>query len=243
MTAIRLAELPGHRLADAVTSAPLAVLPTGSIEYHGPHGPFGTDLHLAEVLAQQVADNLDALLLPPVPFSHCPPATRRLYWHHRHRRGHVGRLRRGYPRRRLPDGRSRRARAQRSRRQHSSRPDGRRPALGALSRSLSCCWSTGGRRWPRPRWRRLGLFTQDGGHGHGGPLEMSAADAARPGTVDWGAARRPGRDLLARRAHRTRPSTRAGRCPTGRAITGGRRKDRWRRVSSCWKSPWSASPC
>ena len=35
----------------------------------------------------------------------------------------------------------------------------------------------------------MGLFTQDGGHGHGGPLEMSAADAARPGTVDWGAAR------------------------------------------------------
>ena len=33
-----------------------------------------------------------------------------------------------------------------------------------------------------------GLFSQDGGHGHGGPLEMSAADAARPGTVDWGAA-------------------------------------------------------
>ena len=38
MTAIHLAELPGHRLADVMVSTALVVLPTGSIEYHGPHG-------------------------------------------------------------------------------------------------------------------------------------------------------------------------------------------------------------
>lgn len=35
----------------------------------------------------------------------------------------------------------------------------------------------------------LGLFSQVGGHGHGGPLEISAAEAARPGTADLEAAR------------------------------------------------------
>ena len=188
MTAIRLAELPGHRLADAVTSASLAVLPTGSIEYHGPHGPFGTDLHLAEVLAQQVADKLDALLLPPVPFSHCPPATRAYP-------GTID-IAEGTLAAYLEDILSGVYRL------------GARGVLvlNAHDGNIRPVQTAGDRLWERfpdrflllVNWwetlasaemEAMGLFTQDGGHGHGGPLEMSAADAARPGTVDWGAAR------------------------------------------------------
>lgn len=188
MTALRLADLPGHRLPATVNAAPLAILPTGSIEYHGPHGPFGTDLHLAEVLAQRVADNLDALLLPAVPFSHCPPATRvysgtidiaevtlaayledilaGIYRMGAHGvlvlNAHDGNIR---PTQTAGD-----------------RLFERFPDRFLL---LVNWWET----VASAEMEDMGLFTQDGGHGHGGPLEMSAAEAARPGTVDWAAAR------------------------------------------------------
>jgi creatinine amidohydrolase len=41
---------------------------------------------------------------------------------------------------------------------------------------------------PNEQLERLGFYTQNRGHGHGGPLEISAGDAARPGTADWRAA-------------------------------------------------------
>jgi hypothetical protein len=53
-------------------------------------------------------------------------------------------------------------------------------------------------------------FSQNGGHGHGGPLEMAAADAANPGTVDWAAAQDldvtelPGKRIV-RALHEGRP--------------------------------------
>jgi creatinine amidohydrolase len=188
MTAIRLAELPGHRLEAAVRQAPLAILPTGSIEFHGPHGPLGTDLHLAEVLAQRVADDLGALLLPPVAFSHCPLATRpypgtidiaetTLAAYLEDLVAGVYRMGvRGVLVLNAHDGNI-------------------RPAQSAADRLVNRFsdrflllvnwWET----LASAELEVMGLFTQDGGHGHGGPLEMSAAGAARPGTVDWSVAR------------------------------------------------------
>ncbi|WP_338824112.1 creatininase family protein [Neomoorella humiferrea] len=45
----------------------LAIIPTGSVEQHGPHLPCGTDHYAIMVIARRVAAELDGLLLP---FSH-----------------------------------------------------------------------------------------------------------------------------------------------------------------------------
>ncbi|WP_128477710.1 creatininase family protein [Halorussus pelagicus] len=53
--------------ADAFQQAEVAVLPTGSVEQHGPALPLGTDLLAARAVAETVGDHPDALLLPPIP--------------------------------------------------------------------------------------------------------------------------------------------------------------------------------
>jgi len=45
-----------------------AVIPFGSIEQHGPHLPIGTDWVIAQSLGQRLAEELDALLLPAMPY-------------------------------------------------------------------------------------------------------------------------------------------------------------------------------
>lgn len=187
MAATILGRVTGAQIT-GVARAPLAVLPAGSIEYHGPHGPLGTDLHLAEVLAARVADELGALLLPALAYAHCPPATAR----------HAGTINvaeatmaayltdilaglfgmgvRGVLVLNAHDG--------------NSRPlltagdllADRFPDRFILTVNW---WET----LPAAEMEAAEFFSQDGGHGHGGPLEMSAADAASPGSVDWAAAR------------------------------------------------------
>lgn len=53
------------RIASGTT---VAVLPFGALEQHGPHLPLGTDTLMAESVAFEVAEHLDALLLPPVEY-------------------------------------------------------------------------------------------------------------------------------------------------------------------------------
>ncbi len=50
----------------------LVVIPTGSVEQHGPHLPFGTDYYAALIIGQRVAAGLDALLLPFTPLGVTP---------------------------------------------------------------------------------------------------------------------------------------------------------------------------
>lgn len=45
---------------------PIAVLPFGALEAHGPHLPLGTDTATAAELARRLAERLDAVLLPPI---------------------------------------------------------------------------------------------------------------------------------------------------------------------------------
>lgn len=52
--------------ADALGEAEVAVLPTGSVEQHGPALPLGTDLFAAAGVATRV-DRADAIVLPGVP--------------------------------------------------------------------------------------------------------------------------------------------------------------------------------
>jgi len=43
-----------------------AVIPTGSTEQHGPHGPLKTDTLIAEAMAEKAAEETDTLLLPSI---------------------------------------------------------------------------------------------------------------------------------------------------------------------------------
>lgn len=187
MPATYLADLSGSRLHDAVRAAPLAILPLGSVEYHGQHGALGTDLFLADDLARRVGEPLNALLLPAVPFSHCPPATRQytgtitvseetLARYLEDVIGGVFALGiRGLLLLNAHDGNIRPARTA------GDRLAERYPQHFLL---LVSWWEA----LPGATLDQLGFFSQNRGHGHGGPLEIAAADAARPGTVDWQAA-------------------------------------------------------
>ncbi|MBS3791150.1 creatininase family protein [Candidatus Bipolaricaulota bacterium] len=44
----------------------LALIPTGSTEQHGPHGPMATDAIIAESIAEQAAEETETLLLPAI---------------------------------------------------------------------------------------------------------------------------------------------------------------------------------
>lgn len=53
--------------AEAFSAASVAVVPTGSIEQHGPALPLGTDLYAATGVAEHVAEREDVVLAPPIP--------------------------------------------------------------------------------------------------------------------------------------------------------------------------------
>ena len=69
----RLVELSGDAVRSTLTEDSVVILPTGSIEHHGPHLPLNTDALLAETLAaaaveRGVAEGLDLWLLPTLTY-------------------------------------------------------------------------------------------------------------------------------------------------------------------------------
>ena len=59
-----------NEVAVAVQDFPVAVLPLGATEQHGPHMPLGVDIFLAEGISRRVCENTGALLLPAIPFGY-----------------------------------------------------------------------------------------------------------------------------------------------------------------------------
>ena len=55
----------------ALIDPPIAILPLGSFEQHGPHLPLGTDIYIVEALAEGIAERLGAFLLPAQPITTC----------------------------------------------------------------------------------------------------------------------------------------------------------------------------
>ncbi len=72
MTRYRIDDLPSPDVRDVIDATPIAVLPIGSIEQHGPHLPCGTDTFAAELIAEEIADRLDALFVPFGPYGVTP---------------------------------------------------------------------------------------------------------------------------------------------------------------------------
>ncbi|MGH8871359.1 MAG: creatininase family protein [Acidimicrobiia bacterium] len=64
MTSRSIYDLPAPDVVEAIARSPVAVLPFGSVEQHGPHLPCGTDTMAAELVASALADRLEALLVP-----------------------------------------------------------------------------------------------------------------------------------------------------------------------------------
>lgn len=59
-----------NEAAQAVNAFPVAVLPLGATEQHGPHMPLGVDLFLAEEISRRVCEKTGAILLPSIPFGY-----------------------------------------------------------------------------------------------------------------------------------------------------------------------------
>lgn len=72
--ATRIVTVQGRNFPTVVKQGKFAVLPLGSIEYHGPHAPLGTDSILAEGFSNKLTD-MDAVIYPPVFYSACPGKT------------------------------------------------------------------------------------------------------------------------------------------------------------------------
>ncbi|MBO0770721.1 MAG: creatininase family protein [Actinobacteria bacterium] len=68
----RFDELTDPEIAAALARSPRAVLPMGSVEQHGPHLPTGTDFFAATSIALEVAEHIDALVLPLCPLGVTP---------------------------------------------------------------------------------------------------------------------------------------------------------------------------
>ncbi len=67
-----ISDLTSPRVSEQIRRNPVAVLPFGSVEQHGPHLPNGTDTIAAEVVAEAVAEELDALLVSVGPYGITP---------------------------------------------------------------------------------------------------------------------------------------------------------------------------
>jgi creatinine amidohydrolase len=67
-----LARMTSPEAREAMARSRTVVLPIGSIEQHGPHLPNGTDTMAAELVAEEVADRLDAVYAPFSPYGVTP---------------------------------------------------------------------------------------------------------------------------------------------------------------------------
>jgi creatinine amidohydrolase len=173
----------GQDVEAGVLAGRVALLPMGSVEYHGPHGPLGTDTFIARELAERVRARRPALVvLPDLAYTPCPTETRR----------HPGTLG-------IAPGVAAALLEQILRRLFTTGFAGvvvinahvgniapvtfAAEAVGedfpeAFVRLLSW-WET----LPADETHALAGFSENGGHGHGGPLEMSVTQAIVPELV------------------------------------------------------------
>ena len=61
--------MPGYVVEERLITSRIGVVPVGSIEYHGPHLPLGTDSLIAAEVSKRVAAELSAVLFPLVAYT------------------------------------------------------------------------------------------------------------------------------------------------------------------------------
>lgn len=62
-----LQDMTWQEAKEAFKTTKLAIIPTGSMEQHGPHLPLGTDFIIADYLAKEVAKKTEAIVTPTIP--------------------------------------------------------------------------------------------------------------------------------------------------------------------------------
>lgn len=65
-----LAEMTRDEIAERLTTHPVAILPLGATEQHGSHMPLGTDNYLAETYAARIAQRINGIVLPTIPYGY-----------------------------------------------------------------------------------------------------------------------------------------------------------------------------
>ncbi len=55
-------------IKDQINHSKIAILPIGAVEAHGPHLPLGTDNVLAERVSEKLAERVNGLVLPTLPY-------------------------------------------------------------------------------------------------------------------------------------------------------------------------------
>ncbi|SDN96686.1 creatinine amidohydrolase [Paenibacillus sp. yr247] len=66
----------GRDIDRFVDEIQFAVVPLGSVEYHGPHSPLGTDIILANGFAERIDPVLRPLVYPTIAYTACPGKTK-----------------------------------------------------------------------------------------------------------------------------------------------------------------------
>jgi creatinine amidohydrolase len=72
----RLDALDSRSFERRLASNPLVIVPVGALEAHGPHLPLGADQIQAEATAAALAERVDGLVAPTVPYGSAPGARR-----------------------------------------------------------------------------------------------------------------------------------------------------------------------
>jgi creatinine amidohydrolase len=72
-----LADMTWHEAREAFDKAPVAILPVGALEAHGPHLPLATDVIIAEAMARAgarlvAAAGKEVVVLPALPYTAAP---------------------------------------------------------------------------------------------------------------------------------------------------------------------------
>jgi len=62
-------EMTWMEFQDKVKETPFAVLPVGALEQHGPHLPIGSDVLIAEYMAERIAEATGFILLPALQYT------------------------------------------------------------------------------------------------------------------------------------------------------------------------------
>jgi creatinine amidohydrolase len=75
-TARRLIELDSRSFERRLKTNPLVIVPIGALEAHGPHLPLGADQLQAEATAVALAERVDGIVAPTVPYGSAPGARR-----------------------------------------------------------------------------------------------------------------------------------------------------------------------
>lgn len=179
----RFEEVCGFEVQQTISQRALAILPLGSLEFHGPHNPLGSDSIIISGIAERVALRSNAVLFPTVTFTQCPA-------HTAHFQGTISIrpevmttyfaeilrniLRLGFHKVFILNG-------------HDGNIGPGRGAIAEVANEnkdaallLASWWEF----LPGDLMKSLGMFHQgNGGHGHGGPLETSAVAAFRADLV------------------------------------------------------------